>query len=114
MDNNYYSSNNVYPFEETSSSSISSTLAERVKQRRLEKGLSRKALSDLSGVPTATIAKFEQQHLISMRQFVSLVIALGYAGELNQLMAEPHYQTLSELETIKANKNRQRGRTKTN
>ena len=84
-------------------------LAERLKARRLEKGLSRQALAELSGVPAPTIARFEQQYAISMRQYLDLAIALGYADQLQVLMQEPIYKTLEELETINNNKNRKRG-----
>ena len=85
-------------------------LAERLKARRLEKGLSRQALAEISGVPAPTIARFEQQYAISMRQYINLAIALGYAEQLQVLMREPIYKTMEELETIQNNKNRKRGR----
>ena len=85
-------------------------LAERLKTRRLEKGLSRQALAELSGVPAPTIARFEQQHAISMRQYLDLAITLGYADQLQVLMQEAIYKTMEELETIKHNQNRKRGR----
>lgn len=85
-------------------------LAERLKARRLEKGVSRQALAEMSGVPAPTIARFEQQYAISMRQYIDLAIALGYAEQLQVLMREPIYKTMEELETIQNNKNRKRGR----
>ena len=85
-------------------------LAERLKARRLEKGLSRQALAEISGVPAPTIARFEQQYAISMRQYINLAIALGYAEQMQVLMKEPIYKTMEELETIQNNKNRKRGR----
>ena len=85
-------------------------LAERLKARRLEKGVSRQTLAEMSGVPAPTIARFEQQYAISMRQYINLAIALGYAEQLQVLMREPIYKTMEELETIQNNKNRKRGR----
>ena len=84
-------------------------LAERLKARRLEKGISRQALAEMSGVPAPTIARFEQQHAISMRQYIDLAIALGYFEQLQMLMQEPIYKTMEELETIRNNQNRKRG-----
>ena len=84
-------------------------LAQRLQSRRLEKGLSRQALAELSGVPAPTIARFEQHHAISMRQYLDLAIALGYVEPLKELMREPIYKTMEELETIRQNKNRKRG-----
>lgn len=93
-----------------SPSEVLATLASRVRQRRLEKNLSRKALAELSGVPMSTITKFERSHSISLSQFTALVIALGYVDELKSILSAPRYTTLSELENIKANQNRKRGR----
>ena len=69
-------------------------ISENVKHRRLEKGLSRKALSMMSGVPAPTIAKFEQQHSISLIGFIALAKALGYTDALKSLLAEPIYSTM--------------------
>ena len=100
----------MYSFGQISSGELMQQLAERLKARRLEKGLSRQALADISGVPAPTIVRFEQQHAISMRQYIDLAIALGYADQLQVLMQEPIYKTMEELETIRNNKNRRRGR----
>lgn len=100
----------MYSFGQISSGELMQQLAERLKKRRLEKGLSRQALAELSGVPAPTIARFEQQHAISMRQYLDLAIALGYADQLQVLMQEAIYKTMEELETIKQNQNRKRGR----
>ena len=100
----------MYSFGQISSGELMQQLAERLKARRLEKGLSRQALAEMSGVPAPTIARFEQQYAISMRQYINLAIALGYAGQMQVLMKEPIYKTMEELETIQNNKNRKRGR----
>ena len=100
----------MYSFGQISSGELMQQLAERLKARRLEKGLSRQALAEISGVPAPTIARFEQQYAISMRQYINLAIALGYAGQMQVLMKEPIYKTMEELETIQNNKNRKRGR----
>ena len=99
----------IYDFEQISSRELMQQLAERLKARRLEKGLSRQALAEISGVPAPTSARFEQQFAISMRQYVDLAIALGYGDQLQVLMQEAIYKTMEELETIRNNKNRKRG-----
>ena len=99
----------MYTFDQISSGELMQQLAERVKARRLEKGLSRQSLAEISGVPAPTIARFEQQYAISMRQYIDLAITLGYAEQLQVLMQEPIYKTMEELETIQNNKNRKRG-----
>ena len=93
-----------------SAEELATRLAENVKRRRLEKGLSRSALSMMSGVPVPTIAKFEQHHSISLIGFLAIAKALGYTNELKSLLAEPVYNTMEELDTINKNKGRKRGR----
>ncbi len=99
----------MYELEQISSGELMQQLAQRLQKRRLEKGLSRQALSEMSGVPAPTIARFEQHYAISMRQYLDLAITLGYADEVKRLMDEPKYKTMDELETIRNNKNRKRG-----
>lgn len=85
-------------------------LADNLQKRRLEKGLSREALTVLSGVPAPTIAKFEQKHTISLASYVALAKALGYTKAIKELLSEPLYHTMEELEMINKNKNRKKGR----
>lgn len=100
----------LYDFNLDSAEELATRLAENVKRRRLEKGLSRSALSMMSGVPVPTIAKFEQHHSISLIGFLAIAKALGYTNELKSLLAEPVYNTMEELDTINKNKGRKRGR----
>ncbi|MCS2901056.1 helix-turn-helix domain-containing protein [Bacteroides thetaiotaomicron] len=51
----------LYNFDVESPEELLAILAQNLQKRRLEKGLSREALTELSGVPTPTIAKFEQK-----------------------------------------------------
>lgn len=104
----------LYDFNMDSADELAAHLAKNLKRRRLEKGLSRSALSLMSGVPAPTIAKFEQQHSISLVSFLALAKALGYTDTLKSLLAEPIYTTMEELDTINKNKNRKRGRNEFN
>lgn len=100
----------LYDFNMDTADDLALRLSENLKQRRLEKGLSRSALSMMSGVPVPTIAKFEQKHCIALVSFLALAKALGYTDALKSLLAEPVYTTMEELDTINHNKNRKRGR----
>lgn len=104
----------LYDFNMDTADDLAIQLAQNVKRRRLEKGLSRTALSMMSGVPAPTIAKFERQHSISLVSFLALAKALGYTDALKSLLAEPIYTTMEELDTINKNKNRKRGRNEFN
>lgn len=99
-----------YNFDIDTPNELLAILADNLQRRRLEKGLSREALTELSGVPTPTIAKFEQKHTISLASYVALAKALGYAKDIKTLLSEPLYSTMEELETINRNKNRKKGR----
>ncbi|MEL5896339.1 helix-turn-helix transcriptional regulator [Bacteroides sp. GD17] len=100
----------LYSFDIDTPEELLQTLARNLQKRRLEKGLSRDALSELSGVPAPTIAKFEQKHAISLASYVALAKALGYARAIKSLLDEPLYDTMEELDLINKNKNRKRGR----
>ena len=100
----------LFSFDIDTREELLQTLARNLQKRRLEKGLSRDALSELSGVPAPTIAKFEQKHTISLASYVALAKALGYARAIKSLLDEPLYDTMEELDLINKNKNRKRGR----
>lgn len=112
VDNEYNSIYNMYNFDLDTAAEIASILANNVKKRRLEKGFSRAALSRISDVPAPTIAKFEQEHTISLLSFLAISKALGYSDEVKSLLSEPKFSTIEELDTINSNKNRKRGRDK--
>ena len=100
----------LYRYETETVEDLLAIMASNLQKRRLEKGLSREALFMMSGVPSATIAKFEQKHTISLASFVALAKSLGYTNGIKSLISNPLYNTMDELETINKNKNRKRGR----
>lgn len=100
----------LYTLEQETVEEIMVILSKNLRQRRLEKGLSRNALSIMSGIPAPTIAKFEQHHTISLASFVAIAQALNYTSEIKQLLSQPHYSTMEEMQIINRNKNRKRGR----
>lgn len=99
----------LYYFDLDTVDDILKILALNFQKRRLEKGLSRNTLAEISGVPAPTIAKFEQKHSISLSSYVALSKALGYTKEIKQLLSNPLYDTMEELDVINKNKNRKRG-----
>lgn len=100
----------LYNFDLESADDIMRIVAQNTKRRRLEKGISRDALAQMSGVPAPTIAKFEQKYTISFGSFVAIAKALGYSNEIKKLLSEPQFNTMEELDIINKNKNRKRGR----
>ncbi|MCQ2319273.1 MAG: helix-turn-helix domain-containing protein [Bacteroidales bacterium] len=112
--NDYNGINKLYTFELESVEELMALISRQVRDRRLERGLSREALSMMSGVPVSTLAKFEQKHVISLSQYVAIAKALGYSDQMKSLLAEPRYATQEELEQINRNKSRRRGRNEFN
>lgn len=100
---------NIYTFDPYPLQVTMQRMAENLKTRRLEKKLSTKSLSAMSGVPTSTIQRFELKHVISLESYVKLAKALGYAEEMMNLLAEPKYDTMEELLEINRNRTRKRG-----
>lgn len=100
---------NVYTFDPYPLQVTMQRMAENLKTRRLEKKLSTKSLSAMSGVPASTIQRFELKHVISLESYVKLAKALGYAEEMMNLLAEPKYDTMEELLEINRNRTRRRG-----
>ncbi|MCL2649840.1 MAG: helix-turn-helix domain-containing protein [Candidatus Azobacteroides sp.] len=98
-----------YNFDIDSTEDILKIAAQNLQKRRLEKGLSRNILSEISGVPAPTIAKFEQKHTISLSSYVALAKALGYTKDVKELLSKPLYNTMEELDMINKNKGRKRG-----
>lgn len=85
-------------------------MAQNCKARRLERGYSRRTLSERTGVPAPTIERFETTGKISFESFCALVVEFDYFQEMSQILSMPKYTTGSELEIINRNKKRQKGR----
>ena len=84
-------------------------MAQNCKARRLERGYSRRTLSERTGVPAPTIERFETTGKISFESFCALVVEFDYFQEMSQILSMPKYTTGSELVTINRNKKRQKG-----
>ena len=85
-------------------------LAKNLRARRLEKGYSRRTLSELTGIPAPTIERFEMTGNISLVSFCRLAIEFDCFEELGEVMGKAKFSTAAELETINTNRKRKRGR----
>ena len=85
-------------------------LAANCKARRLEKGYSRKTLSERTGVPAPTLERFERTGKISLESFCRLAIEFDYFDEMAALLGRTKYTTSQELEVINNNRGRRNGR----
>lgn len=76
-------------------------VAENFRKRRVEKNITRQRISELSGVPLSTVARFEQKGLIAFESLIKLAMALGYTSEIKDLFSAPKFDTMEELDLIR-------------
>ena len=85
-------------------------MAKNCKDRRLERGYSRRTLAERTGVPAPTIERFERTGKIFLESFCAIAVEFDYFQEMSEILSNPKYTTGSELETINRNENRIKGR----
>lgn len=83
------------------SDDIARQVAENFRKRRVEKNITRQSISELSGVPLSTVARFEQKGLISFESLIRLAMALGYAPDVRTLFGTSRFDTIEELDMIR-------------
>lgn len=76
---------------------ITRSLAERLRRRRKECGLSQGALSVKSGVSLGSLKRFELTGEIALLSFVKIAIALGCDDELSELFTKKRYSSIQEI-----------------
>ncbi len=67
-------------------------VAGNFRKRRVEKNITRQRVSELSGVPLSTVARFEQK---------GLAMALGYAPDVRNMFGTSRFETMDELDMIR-------------
>ncbi len=87
---------------------ISRSMADDLRKRRIEKNITREQLAEQSGVCLLYTSDFEQKGLISLRNLISLAMALGYTSELKNVFSQPKYSTMEELTQIRKNSNKKK------
>lgn len=83
-------------------------VARRVKERRLEKNLTQKALATKAGVSFGSYRRFESCGEISFRSLVMIAFTLDMTDEFDALFNIRTYRSVDDL--LKADRNRQRKR----
>ena len=84
-------------------------IAERVKERRLERNFTQKAFAKRAGVGYDVYRKFENTGEITLRNFVLCVITLDNVDSFMELLSKKHYQSIDELLKTEEIKKRKRG-----
>lgn len=82
---------------------IARALAEDFRKRRVEKNLTREQVAEKSGVAVSNIVRFEQKGLVSLKNLISIAMAMGYTSEVKNIFSEPKYSTMEELSKIRKN-----------
>lgn len=89
--------------------SILKGIAERVKERRLERNLTQKAFAKRAGVGYDAYRRFENTGEITLRNLVMCAIALDDVDTLMELFTKKSYQSIDEIIKSQETKKRKRG-----
>lgn len=89
--------------------SLMSGIAERVKQRRLEKGWTQKMLAAKAGLSLPSYRRFESLGEIPLRSLVMLAFALDMTDEFETLFSNKTYQSIDDILKAEQPKQRKRG-----
>lgn len=84
-------------FHVKTSKEIAKEIAERLKQRRKECGLTQEALSGKSGVSYGSVKRFETKGEISLSSLINIAIALGCEEDFGKLFAKKKYNSIQEV-----------------
>ena len=88
---------------------LMSGIAQRVKQRRLEKGWTQKMLAAKAGLSLPSYRRFESSGEISVRSLVMLAFALDMTDEFETLFSSRSYQSIDDILNAEQTKQRKRG-----
>lgn len=84
-------------------------IAERVKQRRLEKGWTQKMLAAKAGLSYPSYRRFESLGEIALRSLVMLAFALDMTDEFETLFSNKTYKSIDDILKAEQQKQRKRG-----
>jgi transcriptional regulator with XRE-family HTH domain len=74
-------------------------IAENVRARRLSMELTQEGLAERSGVPLATLRKFEQKGSISLESFLKLLVVIGGIEEIINALkpSKPVFKSIDDV-----------------
>ncbi|MCH7396615.1 helix-turn-helix domain-containing protein [Belliella sp. DSM 107340] len=89
-------------------------IANSIRERRLQMDLTQEGLSDRSGVPLATLRKFEQKGIISLESLLKLLMIVGGLREIVNTLkpAKSQFATIDDVLSENKHVERKRGRKK--
>ena len=83
--------------EQKTPSSISESIAQRVRTRRKEKKLTQTEMSKRAGMSLASYKRFEQTGEIAFYSLIKIAIALDCENDFDNLFSKKQFATLQEL-----------------
>jgi len=101
--------NNILSLIDRTPDLLMSGIAQRVKQRRLEKGWTQKMLAAKAGLSLPSYRRFESSGEISVRSLVMLAFALDMTDEFETLFSSKSYQSIDDILKAEQTKLRKRG-----
>ncbi|WP_069660442.1 helix-turn-helix domain-containing protein [Arcticibacter eurypsychrophilus] len=89
-------------------------IADSIRARRLSMELTQEGLAERSGVPLATLRKFEQKGSISIGSFLKLLMVTGGIEEIIEVLkpSKPNFTSIDEVLKNTDTISRKRGRKK--
>jgi len=89
-------------------------IAGNIRARRLSMELTQEGLAERSGVPLATLRKFEQKGSISLESFLKLLMVIGGMEEIINVLkpSKPIFTSIDDVLKDTDNTSRKRGRKK--
>jgi len=92
------------------STDIINTIAQKVRQNRLELNLTQKALATRSGISFGSLRRFENTGEISLKSLILIAIALDATDEFDTLFTKQKYQSIDQLVNANQSLTKKRGR----
>ncbi len=89
-------------------------IAGNLRARRLSMGLTQEGLAERSGVPLATLRKFEQKGSVSLESFLKLLMVVGGLEEIINILkpSKPNFTSIDDVLKDTNSISRKRGRKK--
>lgn len=87
------------------------SIAESVRARRLELGLTQPGLAARSGVSLGSVRRFEQTGAISLEALLKILVVVGGIDEITASLkpTAPPFETLDDVLKVKQPRTRKRG-----
>jgi transcriptional regulator with XRE-family HTH domain len=82
-----------------SASKVQQKIADHVRDRRLIMELTQEGLSQRSGVPLATLRKFEQKGIISLESLLKILIVVGGLEDIIAAL-KPEQPTFTSIDDV--------------